>query len=227
MRHLFVHWLLVLFVLFSGIAYAHEHWILTDAATDADGTITFRIGSGHRFPDSDTLLAERLLVETIVTAPNGKAQPLNTGIHDRFRTGTVRCDQPGTWAFSFALQRPRQTEPLHRGRCILVNGGKDDPVRYTNGTGLEIAPGAALSEMFPGATLPLRILHDGHPIGGAISVTPENGPSFFLSTTSARPAQLPIRQPAAWLLTVTDRGRTFSLTFRTPPAPALPVKHDE
>lgn len=201
-------------LLWAASAFGHEHWIVTDVSgTAGNGLARIRICSGHNFPQSDLLLAERLLSETVVVGPDGKSVLYKPHPRDKTWTADVAFDKPGVWMVSFALKKPQESDPLFRGRSLLVLGPLDDPSRYAQKKGLEIVPGAALSTLKIGDTLPVSILVDGSPVEGKIAITPEKGSVSFLSTAKDRPAQLKIAAYGACLLTVSHKGRTFALTF--------------
>lgn len=194
--------------------FAHENWVLVEyLPTASNGLAKVRICSGHSFPKSDILLAERLLSETEVVGPNGQAIPYKPTAQDKTWTADVALDKPGVWIVSFALKRPQESEPIYRGRSLVVMEGQDDPSQYAQKKGLEIVAGTALSGLKPGDTLPVSILLDGTPVEGKIAVTPEKGSVSFLSTGQNRPAQLKIAISGAYLLTVSNKGKTFALTF--------------
>jgi hypothetical protein len=214
----------VIWICGASVAGAHEHWILADAGTNGDGRVTLRICSGHAFPVSEILLAERLLAETVLTDPDGaqiRYKPVAGGAE---WSAPVAFDRPGVWAASFALRRPREDEALFRGRCLVVVGGRDDRSRYSSGKGLELVPAAPLSTIKPGDELPVSICVDGAAVEGKVSVTPPGGPAFFLSTAAARPARVKIKAAGVHLLAASRGGRSCSLTFAVaaPPRPEGP-----
>ncbi len=213
--------LAVALLLAASFARGHDHWVLVDAAAGEGGVRGISIGSGHRFPESETLLARRLLADMEIVAPDGRAKPFGPEAHDHAWVASGMFEAPGVWIVSFALRRTPRAEPVHRGRAILVLGKEDDPSRYTKGEGLEIVPLEALSGLSPGDALPLTIMRDGGAIGSTIAVRPENGRSVFITAAADRPALMRVERSGAYLLTVTDRGQTFSLTFRVRDIPGL------
>ena len=210
----FVRWILG-FCLLASTTLAHEHWILLERDGDC---ASVRICSGHAFPASEMQLAERLLTGTVLIDPEGVAASFPPKAEGLFWRADVTCDRPGVWAAEFALQRPLETAPLHRGRSLLIAGALDDPARYADGKGLEIVPLAPLSGVKPGDYLSVALHLDGVPMAGRIAVTPVDGPIAYYSTGRNRSADIRLRSSGAYLLTTTHRGRGFSLTFSVPPA---------
>lgn len=201
-------------------AAAHEHWVTVAWRDSGNGRATVRICSGHSFPEGDILLAERLLSDTAITGPGGEATPYKPMAREKTWTADVAFDKPGVWVASFSLKKPQEDAPVYRGRCLTVVGGRDDTARYASKMGLEIVPGAPLSSLKSGDTLPVSILMDGTPVEGKIAVTPERGSASFLSTGKDRPAQLRISSAGAYLLSVSNKGKTSALTFTVTEAPA-------
>lgn len=206
-------------LLSATVACAHEHWILVEAGATAAGPRKVRICSGHSFPASEIRLAERLLTDMEVVGPGGGATAFKPAGQGNSWEADVTFDKPGVWYASFALRKPQEDQPLYRGRCLIVVGGRDDPARYAGGKGLELVPGASLGSLKPGDTLPVSIRMDGAPIEGKISVAPENGAVSFISTGRDRPAQIRIGKAGAYMLAASHKGKTFALTF-TVTAPA-------
>lgn len=206
-------WLATACLFCAATAHAHEHWVITDTGANTNGRQKVCICSGHSFPQSDILLAERLLADMQIVGPSGEPTPYKPAAQEKTWMADVSFDKPGVWMVSFSLKKPQEDHPVYQGRCLMVMGGQDDPTRYASGKGLEIVPGALLSELKPGGTLPVSILMDGTPVEGKIAVTPEKGAASFLSTGRDRPAQLRIPSAGAYLLTASQKGTTFSLTF--------------
>lgn len=210
----FVRWIMR-FWLMAGTALAHEHWILLDRDGDR---ASVRICSGHAFPASEMQLSERLLTGTVLIDPEGVAAPFQPKAEGLVWQADVTCNRPGVWAAEFALQRPLETAPLHRGRSLLIAGDLDDPARYADGKGLEIVPQGPLSGVKPGDHLPVALHLDGVPLAGRIAVIPVDGSVAYYSTGRNRPAEIPLRAAGAYLLATSHQGRGFSLTFSVPPA---------
>jgi hypothetical protein len=206
--------------LLAAAALGHEHWIVL-GEPGAGGRAEIRIGSGHGFPHSELLLAERLLAGTEIVAPDGKAQAYKPTAEAKTWTAAAFLDKPGVWGASFSLKKPQESAPLYRGRCLRVVGGSDDPARYACGKDLEIVPGAPLSTLKTGDLLPVSIRVDGTQVEGTVAVTPEKGVAALLSTGRNRPAQVRITAAGLYLLTATHKGRTFALTFFVPAAAAV------
>ncbi|MDI6774565.1 MAG: DUF4198 domain-containing protein [Verrucomicrobiota bacterium] len=207
-------WWSVALLVCSTTSFAHENWVLARLPKSATNALSkAQICCGHDFPKSDILVAERLLAEMEVVGPGGATIPYKPTAEDKTWTTDIAFDKAGVWMVSFALKKPQESEPICRGRSLMVVGGQDDPLRYARKKGLEIVPGAVLSTLKPGDTLPVSILQNGTPIEGKIAVTPEKGSASFLSTGKDRPAQLKIPSAGAYLLTVSSKGKTFALTF--------------
>jgi len=194
-------------------AHAHEHWVIAEIGANTNGRGKVCICSGHSFPRSDILLAERLLADMQIVGPSGETAAYKPTAREKTWTADVAFDKPGIWIVAFALKKPQEAEAVYRGRSLVVIGGQDDPLRYARKHGLEIVPGAPISKVKPGGILPLSLLLDGIPVEGKISVTPEKGSVSFLSTGKDRPAELKITAAGWYLLTVSQKGKTFALTF--------------
>lgn len=195
-------------------AMSHEHWMLAEPAAPAAGAaVTVSICSGHGFPKNEILLAERLLDGVALAGPGGASIAMRPESRDGAWRATVTPPSAGVWRAEFSLKRPQQDEPIHRSRCLVIAGGKDDAAAYAGGRGIEIVPKAAVSAVKPGDVLPLEIRIDGAPAAGRITVMPEKGSVAFLSAAKDRPAELKIADPGWYLLGVSHQGRTFTLTF--------------
>ncbi len=208
--------------LLSVPAVAHEHWILAEPAyPQAGAEVRLTLGSGHSFPASEIVLGEKLLVGTAMSGPAGAPVPYEPA-RGETAWGAVATPTAGTWRAEYALQKPMQDAPLHRSRCLVVAGGKDDPAAYADGKGIEIVPRRAVSGLKPGDRVPLDLRLDGAPASGRITVAPERGGVSFLSAAKDRPAELKVGSPGWYLLGVSHQGRTFTLTFHVRDAGAAP-----
>lgn len=206
----------------SAAASAHDHWLLAEPAYPAAGAeIRLSVCSGHAFPASEILLGEKLLAGTALLGPAGAPVPYKPE-RGASAWSAVATPAAGVWRAEFALQKPLQEAPLHRSRCLVVAGGRDDPSAYADGRGIEIVPRCAVSTLKPGDLVPLDLRLDGAPASGRITVTPEKGGVSFLSAAKDRPAELKVGVPGWYLLCVSHQGRTFSLTFRVRDAGAAP-----
>lgn len=198
----------------SASAMAHEHWMLAEPAAPAAGAaVSVSICSGHAFPKSGILLAERLLDGVALAGPDAVSIAMKPESRHGVWAATVTPPAPGVWRAEFSLRRPQQDEPIHRSRCLVIAGGKDDPAAYAGGQGIEIVPKMAVSALKPGDVLPLEIRIDGAPAAGKITAMPEKGSVSFLSAGKERPAELKIAASGWYLLGVSHQGRTFTLTF--------------
>ncbi|OGV68420.1 MAG: hypothetical protein A2283_19370 [Lentisphaerae bacterium RIFOXYA12_FULL_48_11] len=203
------------FVFSASMVFAHEHWVLVDyPSSDGGNAARVQICSGHSFPKSEILLAERLLADMEASGPDGKTKFFKPTAMDKSWMANISLDNPGVWVVSFALKKPQATEPLYLGRTLVVVGAKDDPSRYACRKGLELVPAMPLSALKTGDILPLSVTMDGAPMEGTIAVTPDKGSACFLSTSKERQAELKIKGPGNYLLTVSSGGKTFSLTFK-------------
>ncbi len=208
---------------FAGSASAHEHWILAEPAYPAAGApVSVAICSGHAFPKSEILLGAKLLAGTVLAGAQGQPVAFKPEADGSRWVAKATPAGAGVWRAEFALQKPLQDSPIHRSRCLVVAGGKDDPSAYADGKGIEIVPRGAVSGLKPGDVIPLEICIDGKPAAGKITVMPEKGGVSFLSTGRDRPAELKIAAPGWYVLGVSNQGRTFSLTFFVPAAGAAP-----
>ncbi len=207
----------------SAPVMAHEHWMLAEPAAPAAGAaVNVSICSGHGFPKGEILLAERLLDGVALAGPGGVAVAMRPESRDGAWRATVTPPSTGVWRAEFSLKRPQQDEPIHRSRCLVIAGGKDDAAVYADGRGIEIVPKSAVSALKPGDVLPLEIRIDGAPTAGKITVMPEKGSVAFLSAAKDRPAELKIAAPGWYLLGVSHQGRTFTLTFAVAQSGAAP-----
>lgn len=200
----------ILFCMSAGVVSAHEHWIVVE---HSGARATVRICSGHDFPRSDTLLAQHLLTDTVVVDPAGVAIPFAPEAQARNWEAGLVFDRPGVWAVAFALAKPQSNDRFYAGRCLTIVGGLDNPARYATGKGLELVPGAPLATLHPGGSLPVMIHQDGSAVDGKIVVTRANGSVAFLSAGLDRPADVPIPTAGTYRLAVSQKGKTFALTF--------------
>lgn len=191
-------------------AAAHEPWIYI---VPDDRGARIEIGSGHAFPRSEVLIAERLVAEAVVVNPEGQSLPLRLEARDKVWGASVSPLTPGVWCAFVALKRAQDQESVFYGRALLVVGGQDDPTRYSTGRGLEIVPKTAVSGLQPKGSLPVEIHLDGASVAGTIRLTLERGCGGFFTTERDRPAIIPLKTAGAYLLTTSHKGKTFALMF--------------
>jgi len=135
-------------------------------------------------------------------------------VEEKKRAGRLAVDGEGIYVLGMVLKRPRAKEPAFEAKClIVVNRAGDDAARYRVGTGLELVPGAPVSELRAGDDLPVLLLMDGTPISGSLTVVPADGRTAYVKAEPDRPAPVPIRKSGKYLITAEVGGRACSLVF--------------
>lgn len=195
-------------------ALAHEHWVdVEDYYPAAGKSVKVHVCSGHAFPESSTVLKERVLRGTRVIAPGGKASDYQASEAGKKRTARIELGEAGVHLVLFELGPPQMKEPMYQAKAIVIAGDGDDEAKYAVGHGLEIVPMDKLSGLSKGGKLSLAVLYNGTRIAARITIEPEQGKSSVLSTTAKRAAEFKVPGEGRYLVTTSHKGKTCSLTF--------------
>jgi uncharacterized GH25 family protein len=201
-------------LLWSTTVYAHEDWITASQYFPAVGTeVQLFLGNGHRFPQSESAPSTEWVTGIEVTAPSGRQTvlPVHLDAASHQLRSSLRIQEAGTYVLSYTVQRPKMKEPLLLGRTVLIAGA--DSGKYTKGRSLEIAPLAQLSSLRSGDTLALALLLNGERLAGSLTITPEGGRPYNMSTTVERPALITLSSIGQYLITTNRRGQYANLSF--------------
>lgn len=195
------------------VAHAHDWWIIADPPRPEPGhAIRFEIGGGHAFPESDTLLAERLLYSTFISGPSGRTDvEFSAGalIHEV----TASLDAPGLYRAVFLIQRPGDDKPIITGTTLLPVGGVDNASEYAHGEGLEIVPLTRLSDWQPGGDVAVEVRWNGTVVPALIRLERATGRSIRMRSAPDRPAVF-TRWIKELVLFITEhQGQTATLTI--------------
>jgi uncharacterized GH25 family protein len=195
-------------------AFAHEHWIDLENFHPGKGEkAKIFICSGHYFPKSSATLSERVLHTTMVK-PDGEIIAYTTIEEKNRRAGELIFESTGAYIIRFFLKKPQLKEPLYwASSIVIVEAENEDTGFYSLGNGLEIVPQKKISDLRKGDTLPLILLYDGKRVGSTLSVSPEDGKSYFMRTKKTRPALIKIEGRGKYLIRAKHKGKACSLTF--------------
>ena len=198
----------------ASVGLAHEHWLdVEDYYPAAGAKLSISVCSGHSFPESSTVLKERVLRGTRVVSPEGKESAYQASEDGKKRKAQIDAGNAGVYLVLFELGPPQMKEPMYQAKAIVVAGDADDEDGYKVGRNLEIVPLARVSAKANGDTLPLALVFNGERVAGRITVEPAKGRSVTLSTTRERAAELKLVGGGRHLATASHKGKGCSLTF--------------
>ena len=208
-------WFLWLVLVCVSSAQAHQHWIDTDNFYPSPGdTDRVYVRSGHYFPKAALKPAQNVLRGVVVRAPDGQTIPLTVEAGEKQWLGSLLPQAQGVYLVTFSLGPARAPQPKYEAKAILVVGtGGDSADSYALGTGLELIPGRAISELKPGDELPVSLALDGVPVAGELEVIPADGRSVVTKVSADQPALLSLRKAGRYLVTASIKGRGCSLVF--------------
>ncbi|MFC1848681.1 DUF4198 domain-containing protein [candidate division CSSED10-310 bacterium] len=196
---------------------AHEHWLDADDYYVAVGdTVVLSLCSGHEFPTRAMVLKERVIHITEVLKPDGVSEKLSLTSGQKCWQASFCGHKAGTYLFRFTLKQPQLKEPKYQAKAIIIVGGVDNPERYQFGQWLEIVPEKKISVLTTGDQLPLYVLFNGARVAARLTVIPEQGRSFYLTTTGTRCASLPLKRAGRYLITSRYQGQECSLIVLFP-----------
>ena len=172
----------------ANVSIAHDWWIrATPAYPEAGETVHLEIGGGHSFPDSESLLAARLLQQTSVSGADYEKE-LAFSPGDQAHSTSITFDKPGTYRVSFTVQRAGAGRPIMVGRTLLVVGGVDDSSEYKDGDGLEIIPLTPLLEWKDGGEIQVEVQWNGEVVPANIRVVRDQARTLRMRSAPDRPA---------------------------------------
>ncbi|HMO52439.1 MAG TPA: DUF4198 domain-containing protein [Kiritimatiellia bacterium] len=201
-------------LLIASVAAGHDYWIVAEPAFPEPGTpVTLRLCGGHRPPDSEFLIADRMIVRVEATGPYG-VEALTSQAMSRHHEAIWTPKTSGVYRVGFTLKRPRDEQPIAEARTLVVAGDVDDPSAYASAEGLELVPHVEVSAWRAGAALPLAIFHQGEPVAGEIEMTTPRGKPVFRRSSPGQPALFTSPAPGWHLFTVRHAGRTASLLLQ-------------
>lgn len=112
------------------------------------------------------------------------------------------------------MKKPQLKEPSCWANSIAsVEAENDDTTFYSLGDGLEIVPQKKISGLRKGDRLPLILLYNGKQVSSTLSISPEDGKSYFMRTEKGRPALIKIKHEGRYLIRANYKGKGCSLTF--------------
>ena len=208
-------WLLLSLLACVSSAHAHQHWIDLDSfypsPGEADGVY---VRGGHYFPKTTLKPSEKVMQGVAVRTPDGETVAVETEAAKKEWLGAFSPRAQGVHLITFVLKPARAPKPKYEAKAILVAGpGSDTAGDYTLGTGLELIPGKAVSELKPGDELPVSLALDGVATAGELEVVPENGKSVVTKVSAEQPVLVNLREAGRYLVTASIKGRGCSLVF--------------
>ncbi|GEM_PF-2165443 len=201
--------------MFSAGAHAHDWWIHAHPVHPAPGSeVRLAIGGGHSFPESEELLAARLLAQTVLTGPDTEV-PLDFAADNKQHVAAYTLQRKGVYRADFHVQRPGDEAPLIAGRALVVAGAADDPAAYAANDGLEIVPLKPVSDWRAGGEVPLEVRSDGEVVASMIRLERATGRPVRMRSAPGRPAVFRHWQAGPSLFITEYRGQTATLTVWT------------
>ncbi len=199
---------------FAPAARSHEHWFDPGDFYPAAGAATsFRVCSGHHYPESAFAVKDEVLCGVILAAPGGGTSKVPTTRGETSHAGSFTAATEGVHILSLALKRPGAADTSFELKAIIVAGGKDDPSVYSTGKGLEIVPLAPLAAAAAPCEIPCGILLDGERIEGSLTLFDGSGGSVALKADRESPAIAAVSRAGMYLIVAQATGRECSLVF--------------
>lgn len=163
---------IILFLLIFSIQLkAHIHWIIP-----ADSSCkSFKICSGHQFPQSDFAVAKRLIHKVYIYSGKQKREIKRIEQykdHLSFKS-LIKNDNPSIVEVQF--KKPVVNEPFYINRYIFLKKKyrKED---YSLGNDLEIV---LLDDIKAGEKIPFQITYKNKPVKGIITVHTKSKKSYW------------------------------------------------
>lgn len=195
-------------------ARSHEHWFDPGDFYPAAGAATsFRVCSGHHYPESGFAVRDEVLCGVILSAPGGGTSKVPTTRGEASHSGSFTTATEGVHIVSLALRRPGSSDPSFELKAIILAGGKDDPSAYSLGKGLEIVPLTPLAAAAAPCEIPCAILLDGERVEGSLTLFDGGGGSVELKAEKESPALVAVSRPGRYLVVAQGAGRECSLVF--------------
>lgn len=202
----------VVLLLCAGPVMAHDFWI--DVARDGwapeEGVHLF-IGGGHYFPNSDTLLADRLVERFAVRMPGGSwIEPERREDGAQWRA-TAKLDAAGWYLAELSIRRPRAPSPDYVARSFFSLGDAGEAPSFPKtGTGLEIVP--EYRSAGDRTEVRLRVTQDGTPVSARLVIQPAGGGVRRARVLEDQPYTLAVDRDQYLIVTSTGR-ETASLVL--------------
>jgi len=197
--------------LLAGLLNAHETWIVFQAGEE--GKSIFYLCSGHDFPESETIVSEKLADSISLVKPAGKSEEFQL-VESKEKNcwqAEAELKSTGTYLACYSLKRPQMEEPLVWGKTIISYKG--DSGNYSSGNGLEIVPLLKLTAVEAGEKLPLVLYYNGERVSGSLRISPAGSGSYHMRTAKEYPAEIKIKKSGWYLITAGYEGKKCSLTF--------------
>lgn len=207
----------------AGHASAHDMWLMVEGGAPGK-PLAITAAYGHAFPAGDEPVAEKDLEGPVVSGPKGQlaVKPAEGGrfltaaavgqgsyVITAVRKGQFWSHTPGGWQNVPKSQAPEAVESIFSAKyakaVVNVGQAKGD-VSKPAGLLLEIVPLANPAALKPGAELPVLVLFQGKPLGGAkVTATHEGSVSAHAAadstvTDSAGKARVRLAGPGLWML---------------------------
>ncbi len=222
-------------ILWSGPACAHYPWVAMDKHTlGKNEAPLIRIGWGHKFPLDGFLKADDL-EEIFMLSATGAQIPVTPSSEAEFTTGARLAD--GVYVVAAKRKASFYTKTIEGGKrqskrglanvvkcswsimsmkAIIHVGAGGGSVDVVAGHPLEIIPLANPGKLKVSDTLPIRILLNGKPYKGEVSVTyssfsgEKNAFAATITTNETGQAVIKITTPGIWLIK-TDHEMPYHL----------------
>ena len=200
-------------------ALPHEHWVdAADLTPRVGQEVAVWLASGHHFPESDTVIADRLIDRLVLRKPGRPPEPVATEAQDRRRAGAVRPDRPGAHLLELVLRRPPRREPEAYARAILFVSSDEPDADGTvpaTGEGLELVPLRLPHTLPDGEELRIELRRDGEPVAGVITYYAGDSRPRWVRATATEPARLKVTAGTRYLFASAHQGQSVTLVFQT------------
>ncbi len=213
MKKVTIFFIVFIFIHCIGL-YAHENYIvITGIERIKPGkSVMVKIGSGHNFPDSESIINPELLSPIQVVSGN-KIFPIVRKNLKRKKSWLYfyfTIPEPGTYIFSTGIKKRFLKHPLYYMKTILIAG--KDTGKYTINRGLEIAPLYKLSNLKLNQRYKFQVLYNGKGIKSSIKVI-HKGRERIWRTDRNGIAEIKIKSRGYYLLLSHYRRKRCSLSF--------------
>jgi len=208
MTHFFVLSLLLVLPVSS-----HYQWITIDrTASSVPNREFFRIGCGHKFPESELLL-KREIVSSVDLLSNG----IKTGIEISGRgkewIGEIDLKGNGEYIIVFSLKKKISKAPFFWGRMVIFSEKSAGPhVKLATGAGLEIIPKDLFTKKKTD-DLRIRVFLDGESVRSTLTIIPEGKKPVYLNPGKNNYCLLKLKYSGPYMLYTFYKGKGASLTF--------------
>ncbi len=215
-----------LLILISTVT-AHDSWIRFFPSEGNSNIVKVEIGNGHHFPESDGLISKSLIHQFILQDCSSGTVIATDSLKETAAAWQSECPTPdsGTFMAWFSLQRSTKSGVFFTGKTVWVTPRNNDWTVIDGvlgneciiGKDLEIVPHFTVGKSEGKSTeVSLRVLLNGQSVSADPIVIYPDGKKIYSWCSDSEPAVLPVSVTGWYLVTVTHKRQSASLTFWMP-----------